>query len=319
MPAARSRRRSPIGPAPLNGVEFFELPTDFPRKSTQGSTGAIQSQLLDRNLTDRLAIVARQNGCTLFMLAYAALVTLLHRYTGATDIAVGTQVAGRDQVETENLVGLFVNTLVLRADLTGEPSFAALLDRARSVIADALEHEAMPLEKVIEVLTPKRHPGHNAVFSVNFIYQRSFIENADYGTFRLVDLPSWSAGAMHDLNFFMVERPEGWRLSCEYNTGLYLQASIERLLAAFRQHPICDLGRPDAAHRGHPDCRCERTPPSGGRLQRHRGCVSPRPDVPASLRASGGGDARRDRGCCGRAITHLSASWSNAPMRSRGA
>ena len=217
----------------LDGLEFFELPTDFSRSSVQGSSGAIQSQLLDRNLTDRLATIARSNGCTLFMLAYAALVTLLHRYTGATDIAVGTQVVGRDQVETESLVGLFINTLVLRADLSGEPSFAELLDRARRVIGDALEHEAMPLEKVIEILTLTRYPGHNVAFSVNFIYQRSFIENADYGTFKLVDLPSWSAGAMHDLNFFMVERPEGWRLSCEYNTGLYLQASIERLLQHF--------------------------------------------------------------------------------------
>ena len=108
----------------LSGLEIFELQTDFPHKIMLGSTGAIQSQLLDRDLTDRLAMVARQNGCTLFMLAYAALVTLLHRYTGVTDIAVGTQVAGRDQMETENLVGLFVNTVVLRADLTGEPSFA---------------------------------------------------------------------------------------------------------------------------------------------------------------------------------------------------
>ena len=45
--------------------------------------------------------------------------------------------------------------------------------------------------------------------------------------------PSLSAGALHDLNFFMVERPDGWRLSCEYNTSLYLQASIERLLRHF--------------------------------------------------------------------------------------
>ena len=217
----------------LSGLEFFELPTDFPRKSAQGSIGAIQSRLLNRDLTDRLAVVARQKGCTLFMLAYAALVTLLHRYTTATDIAVGTQVAGRDMVETENLVGLFINTLVLRADLTDEPSFAVLLDRSRDVITQALEHEAMPLEKVIEILTLKRYPGHHAVFSINFIYQRSFIENTDYETFRLVDLPSWSAGALHDLNFFMVERPEGWRLSCEYNTGLYLEASIERLLRHF--------------------------------------------------------------------------------------
>ena len=75
--------------------------------------------LLDRTLTDRAATIARSNGCTLFMLAYAALVTLLHRYTGATDIAVGTQVVGRDQVETESLVGLFINTLVLRSRSLG--------------------------------------------------------------------------------------------------------------------------------------------------------------------------------------------------------
>ena len=217
----------------LTGLEFFELPADFPRGSARGSAAAIQSQLLDRSLTDRLQLVAGQHGCTLFMLAYSALVTLLHRYSGATDIAIGTQVAGRYQVETENLVGLFINTLVLRADLTGEPTFAKVLDRARGIILDALDHEAMPLEKVIEVLTPKRYPGNNAVFSINFIYQRSFVTNTDYGTFRLVDVPSWSAGALHDLNFFMVERPEGWRLSCEFNKGLYLPASVERLLRHF--------------------------------------------------------------------------------------
>ena len=200
------------------------------------------------------------------MLAYAALVTLLHRYTGATDIAIGTQVAGRDQVETENIVGLFVNTLVLRADLTGDPTFAALLDRARGVVADALEHEAMPLERVIEILTPKRHPGHNAVFSINLIYQRSFIENVDYGPFKLVDVPSLSAGALHDLNFFMVERPEGWRLSCEYNAGLYLQASIERLLRHLVSILSAISGRPDAPDLGDSHPRFWRASPSGGRL-----------------------------------------------------
>ena len=111
----------------------------------------------------------------------------------------------------------------------------------------------MPLEKVIEALTPKRYPGNNAVFSINFIYQRSFVANADYGTFKLVDVPSWSAGALHDLNFFMVERPEGWRLSCEYNTGLYLEASIERLLSHFVNILSAISGDPTlpiAAHSG---------------------------------------------------------------------
>ena len=92
----------------------------------------------------------------------------------------------------------------------------------------------MPLEKVIEALRLKRYPGHNAVCSINFIYQRSFIENADYGTFRLVDLPSCSPGALYDLNFFMVERPEGWRISCEYKTDLYEADTVRRMLGHFQ-------------------------------------------------------------------------------------
>jgi amino acid adenylation domain-containing protein len=218
----------------LQNLEFFALPTDFHRKSVHASAGAIQSRLLDHGLTDRLAVLARQRGCTLFMLAYAALVTLLYRYTGATDIAVGTQVAGRDQVETENLVGPFINTVVLRADLTREPSFAELLDRARDIVAQALQHQAMPLENVIEALSPKRHPGLNPLCSVNFVYQRSFIENIDYGTFKLVDLPSYSAGALYDPNFFMVERPEGWRLSCEYKTELFEPDTIVRMVGHYQ-------------------------------------------------------------------------------------
>jgi amino acid adenylation domain-containing protein len=214
----------------LEGADYFELPSDMARNPTLLSAGAIQSVLLDRSLTDALSQTSRQHGCTLFMTAVAALTTLLHRYTGATDIAIGTQVAGRSDVDVEHLVGLFINTLVLRTDLSGAPAFADLMHRVRDVVSDVLDHEAMPIEKVIESLKPKRYPGHNAVFSINFIFQRSFIHNADYGDFKLVDIPSYSPGAMHDLNFFMVERPEGWRVSCEYNTGLYEEPTIRQLL-----------------------------------------------------------------------------------------
>jgi Condensation domain/AMP-binding enzyme len=217
----------------LDGMGYFELPSDFPHKAGQPPVSYIRAVLLDRTLTDNLAAVGRRHSCTMFMTALAGLLTLLHRYTGALDIALGTQVAGRSHVEVERLVGLFINTLVVRTQLADDPRFAELLARVRGVVADAFEHESMPLEKVIEALKPKRHPGHNAVFSVNFIFQRSFIKNADHGKFRLVDLPSYSAGAMYDLNFFMVERPEGWRVSCEYATNLYEEKTIDRLLRHF--------------------------------------------------------------------------------------
>lgn len=219
----------------LNGLEYFSFPADRPRAASGGASSTIRSVLLDRALSDALAALARREGCTLFMIVASALLTVLNRFTGATDIAIGTQVAGRQFEELENLVGLFINTLVLRTDLSGDPSFLDLARRVRRVVSDALDHELMPIEKVIEIIKPKRYPGHNAIFSVNFIFQRSFVQNSEYRRFKLVDVPSFSTGAMYDLNFFMVERPEGWRLSCELNESLYQPETVDRVLHYLRR------------------------------------------------------------------------------------
>jgi len=230
----------------LEGLKHFELQTDFPRPLEQTSNGAIVSILLPRATTSEFAKLARRSGCTLFMAALATLYTLLYRYSGETDIAIGTQSAGRDEVEVENLVGLFINTLILRGDLSGDPSFEALLERARDLVSDAFEHQRLPLERVIEIVAPQRDLSRNALFSINFIFQRSFIENATYGAFDLIDMPSRSAGALYDLNFFMVERPEGWRISCEYNTDLFEQATALRLIEHFRNLMLSVIADPTA-------------------------------------------------------------------------
>ena len=236
----------------LAGLKHFELQTDFPRPLEQTSNGAIVSILLPRETTNEFAKLARRNGCTLYMAALATLYTLLYRYSGETDIAIGTQTAGRDQVEVEDLVGLFINTLILRGDLAGDPSFATVLERTRDLVSDAFEHQRLPLERVIEIVAPRRDLSRNALFSVNFIFQRSFIENATYGAFDLVDMPSRSAGALYDLNFFMVERPEGWRISCEYNTDLFEPATVQRLVEHFRNLMLSAIVDPAASLSGLP-------------------------------------------------------------------
>ena len=235
--------------AALEGLGYFELRPDRPRSASQGGGCEIVSTLLDRGFTGALEQLARHNGCTLFMTVLAGLFVLLHRHSGETDIAIGTQVAGRDEIELEDLVGVFINTLILRANLRDNPSFSDMLARVSDVVTEAFEHPHIPLEKLIEVLRPARELDRNPFFSINFIYQRSFIQNATYGGFKLIDVPSVSAGTVYDLNFFMVERPEGWRLSCEYKTGLFDAATVERLLEHLQvllQSAITDTARPIA-------------------------------------------------------------------------
>ena len=215
----------------LLGVTPFELTPDLPRPDVQTSNGTILSVLLPKELTNTLQSYASGLGSTFFALAAAAFATLMYRYTGQEDIAVTTQVAGRNRVEIEDLVGLFINTVVLRLDLSGNPAFAELVERARKVILDAIAHQDMPFEQLVDFLKLKRDLRRKALFQVNFIYQRAFVENMEFAGNQFIDLPSRSPGALYDLNVFMVERVDGWRLSCEFNTDLYLPGTVARMLS----------------------------------------------------------------------------------------
>ena len=218
----------------LAGLAPFEVPPDKPRPPVQTDNGAIVSVVLPRPLTDALAALGRTRGATMYATSLAGLLTLLHRYTGQTDIVLGTQVAGRDQVELEPLVGNFINTVILRHSLDPSRRLAEVLEETRDTVQDALAHQQMPIEELIARIRPARDLSRNALFSVNFIFQRAFIRNESFRDFALVDIPSQTAGALYDLNFFMVERPDGWRMSCEYNIDLFEQSTVEGMLAALR-------------------------------------------------------------------------------------
>jgi len=218
----------------LAHLRLLEIRTDRPRPATQTSNGHIESLLLPKALTESLKEVSNREGVTFFMLALAALKVMLMRHSAQSDIFVGTLVAGRPRVELEPLIGLFVNPLVLRTDLAGNPTFPELLARVRETVVEALANQDVPFERVVECVQPKRDPSRHPVFQINFIYQRDFVRPLEVSGLTLTALPSVSPGAIYDLNFFMVERADGWRASCEYNTDLYEAATINRMLAQFQ-------------------------------------------------------------------------------------
>jgi non-ribosomal peptide synthetase component F/thioesterase domain-containing protein/acyl carrier protein len=214
----------------LSAVAPFEVVADRPRPTVPTTNGAIASIVLPRDLTNRMHELSADCGATLFAAAVSILCATLARYTGKSEIVIGTQVSDRDQVELEPMIGQFVNSLILRNDLHGDPRFTELLERTSVTISEALEHKNIPIERLLGMVKAGRGGSNSPPVSVNFIFQRTFIENRQYGALTLEDMPSLPAGAIYDLNFFMVERPDGWRFSCQFNTDQFEASTANRLL-----------------------------------------------------------------------------------------
>jgi amino acid adenylation domain-containing protein len=218
----------------LKDAKPFEIMPDMPRPALQTTHGAFASLQISRDLTDVIQEVSRANGVTFFTTVFAAFLVLLYRYTEQEDISVGTEVSGRTLSEHENLIGLFLNTLVLRNDLSGSPTFPELLQRVQNVVMQAIANQDVPFQRVVEIVNPPRDSSRKPLFQVNFMLQRSTVSNHDYETFSLIDIPSKPLGALFDLNWLMVERANGWRAAIQYNTDLFENETVSRMLAQFR-------------------------------------------------------------------------------------
>jgi amino acid adenylation domain-containing protein len=219
----------------LDGMAELDLPTDHPRPSHKSWRGDLISALLPREVTDRLQAIATRNGATLYHLLLAAYKLLLHRYSGSTDIAVGSPITGRTRAEMEPLIGVFINSLILRSDLSGDPSFENLLRQVRDTALEAVENQDLPFECLVRELRPNRDASRNPLFQVNFTHQRSFAKAGSFGGVDLVPIPSRSPGAIFDLHFFMVERAEGWRVTCDYSSDLFERETARRMLGHFQR------------------------------------------------------------------------------------
>ncbi|UCF85220.1 MAG: hypothetical protein JSV50_06185, partial [Desulfobacteraceae bacterium] len=157
----------------LDGLpDLLKLSTDHPRPAVQTFRGAYQGIILPPDLYKSLETLSRQEGVTLFMTLLAAFKVLLYRYTGQTDIAVGSPVANRNREELEGLIGFFVNTLILRTQLSGDITFRDLLSRIRKMALEAYDHQYLPFEMLVEHLQPQRNMSHTPLFQVMFALQK---------------------------------------------------------------------------------------------------------------------------------------------------
>jgi amino acid adenylation domain-containing protein len=216
----------------MAGFENLRLPADRTRPSVSTFDGAMECRSLPADLLDGLRELSRREGATLFVTLLAGLQALLHRYTGQTDIVVGTTSANRSRAALAPLIGFLVNTLPVRADLSGDPAFAELLGRVRQATVGAYAHQDLPFGMLVETLQVHRDASRAPVVQLMFNLVETLKEAVPAAgvMFELVDRLAEADTAKFDISLFADVAERGLELVAVYASSLFDAATVQRLL-----------------------------------------------------------------------------------------
>ena len=220
----------------LSDTPILALPTDRPRPATLSGAGAGARWEMPAALADSLRALAREAGVTVFTTLLAAWRTLLGRYSGQTDFAIGSPVANRREVALESMVGFFVNMVALRTDAGGDPAFRDLLKRTAATVQTALARDETPFEQIVDRLQLARTASHHPIFQVGFTYQHAPSTQMALAGVALTPIESELKAAKFDVLLLIEDGGAGQSLRglLEYSTDLFEPETMQLMAENFR-------------------------------------------------------------------------------------
>jgi amino acid adenylation domain-containing protein len=230
----------------------LDIPADRARPPVQSFRGGVVQHSIPADLYAQVEQFSHRENVTPFMTLFAAWTALLHRWTGQTDLPVGVGLANRPRTELESIVGFFVNTLVLRTDLSGEPTFRALLAQVRGTTLGAQANQDAPLSRVVETMKLDRAASHMPFLQTMMFFQ-SYSQTPvpmDGVTVSRVSLADVHPGAAQTDISLYVNSDFAGDLQFQYSSDLFDAATIDRLagnlvvlLRAAVSNPETAIGR----------------------------------------------------------------------------
>ena len=230
-------------------LPVLNLPTDHPAPGEPGDQAGYVPFACERALIDRLEALGHEHHASLFMTVLSAVQVLLHRYSGDVDILVVSPIAERGEPGIESMVGLCINMLALRVSLAGNPGFDELLVRTRQAALDAYQHQALPFDRVVELLRPRRSAGGASAFRVALALEDTLDEVIDLPGLHIGRIELHTGATEYDLTFNLRRSASGLVGSVTYRTELFERATIQAmcrhlgsLLAAVATAPSMRIG-----------------------------------------------------------------------------
>lgn len=233
----------------LAGVPLLDLPTDRMRPAVRSHRGGAVRFRFSDHLAARVTMFCRQERATLFMTLLAVFQVLLSRYTGESDIPVGTAIANRNAKDIRGLIGLFANTLVLRTDLDGSPTFREVLQRVQGTALEAYRNQDIPFDKLVQEIQPQRDLSWTPLFQVLMLLQSVEQEKViDMPGLELQKYAPVSPAAKFDLTLQILHSTAETAGELSYSSELFDAQTAQRIVTHFElllhqavQNPACKI------------------------------------------------------------------------------
>ncbi|MER7109336.1 amino acid adenylation domain-containing protein [Streptomyces sp. NPDC000229] len=218
----------------LHGITPLELPGDRPRPPERDGRGGLVTRTVPAALTESVAALGRGAGATLHQTLLTAFAALLTRLTGRTDFTVGVPVAGRHRPEVVQTVGFFLNTLVVRCRTDADSTVLEALESVRDTVLDALAHQELPFDRLVQELEPERDTSRTPLYQVVFdLHEEGRTATAVPEAGRIALRDAWRA-ARTDLSLVVQHRADGsLHVGAHYATALFDEATVDRFVACW--------------------------------------------------------------------------------------
>ena len=230
----------------LEGAENLNLPSDRPHPKVLSYNGKRSALDLGPELSGKVKTLANEQKVSLFMVMLSAWQVLLSRFSGQTDFIIGSPIEKRDRLELAGVLGYLSDIMPMRADLSADPSFAALLQQNRKAALEAYSNH-MALDRLVSKLNiervSNRHPLYQAAFGLN-----PPVESVLVGGISFTPEHNYESHVSTvDLTLQLSDMSDGLKGYIEYCTDLFNSDRIARMmqcLVALMEAVIQDPKRP---------------------------------------------------------------------------
>ncbi|QHI35943.1 Tyrocidine synthase 3 [Kordia antarctica] len=208
----------------------LQLPTDFRRANVQSYNGKVHSFHIEEELLIPFRILLKQHEATELMGLMTIVNILLYRYSGQSDIVIGSPITGREHPDLESIIGFFVQTMAIRNQFDKTDSVSQVLKRVKEVCLGAFSHQSYPFDSLVEEINPPREKGRSPLFDVMLVLQNISDQNTVDSTYTSIS-EDQNTHAKFDLvfGFESTQNEQGMNCSIEYKSGLYLPETIHRM------------------------------------------------------------------------------------------